>query len=564
MAHRPLRVDATTGQVQLEGSDDDTEGSVAGSDEEAESESEDADQEEKRADGPQSKRSRFVVNQFFARRRLRKHAVAQGASTAPIEVNDAVLRSTASLDTTLSFAPLSFAKPRSATPADACPPPLSHASLTYVGPARENAGGTLVLVGGTDFSGTANSDVWLYHEATQVWERVRPNGSAAWPPPRCGHCAIALNDAPPTTGLEASPKRTVARVIESTGTDRSGPCVVITCGADHGGRGRYYNDVWAFSLRTRTWECLHDGAASNTGAQPPCPRWGAVAGAYDDRLVVFGGESEVYEALADLHVFVCAERCWKKLRRATAPLPSPRLHAAGCCVGEKLIVTGGIGPLGADRNDDHTWVLELRTLLWRRVSDANPSPYAALGPLACLGGHALMPFDDMVVLFGGIITRPGQSGESTPHAGVWLLDVPNESWSRIGETPGAVGPAKTWTASSGGASAATTWPSTRAFAAVCPRTLYSVSAGMDTSLTLEQLSASGIHLTDEKETQQYVDALHAAVRQQTSFAGLLRIRNGRPVLSHNSHCFVFGGVGGSIRRPGNDLFLANFEYAIRR
>ena len=298
-----------------------------------------------------------------------------------------------------------------------------------------------------------------------------------------------------------------------------------------------------------------------------------MAGTYDDRIVIFGGESQRYEALCDVGMFDVGTRQWRRLRRAVAPLPTPRMHAAACVIAEKLVITGGIGPHGAECPDEHTWILEMRTLLWRRVSgELGPAGAAPMHahPGRHLSGHALLPFDDMAVLVGGRIAAAGGATASAAHDRVWVLDVPNEHWVHIGCLPSAAqslrlaasGPASTTNPNSDDTVDTSTWPVATSFSAVCPKTTYSVSSGIDASLSLEALAASGIHLTDDKEAAQYVEALQGTLRSQAAFAGVLTVRNGRPVMAHNDACLVLGGTTGSHKRPTSDTYEVTFSYTL--
>lgn len=181
-----------------------------------------------------------------------------------------------------------------------------------------------------------------------------------------------------------------------------------------------------------------------------------------------------------------------------------------------------------------------------------------------LSGHVALGFDDIVVVLGGSVSsRDCEGGQlsTAPMIGVWALDVPNECWRRIGDLKTAAASLRavaTAVGSDGETNAPrpapnASWPAATICAAACAKHVFSVSSGIESSLPLDVLSGSGIHLTDERETGQYVAALSEATKRQAAFAGVLVIRDARPMMVHSEACFLFGGYAVSNRRPSNDL-----------
>ncbi len=102
-------------------------------------------------------------------------------------------------------------------------------------------------------------------------------------------------------------------------------------------------------------------------ARPPCQRWKAAAGALDELMFVFGGESSTFEVLDDLHTFNVISEQWEVMRTRMSPWPSARFMHSACVVGTKMIISGGTGKRSDVVMDDDTWILEMRTVLWRQV-----------------------------------------------------------------------------------------------------------------------------------------------------------------------------------------------------
>jgi hypothetical protein len=496
-----------------------------------------------------------------------------------------------------------------------CPPHVDHATVTAF--PLDKAG---VLFGGGNSGDTSNA-TWVFDEASRLWSRAQHVGPM--PDARCGHCAVAMSDVPAATALRTSSHRTTACPAPASGPADE-PIVLIFGGANMQ-HGLYYNDVWEFNVRRRTWRLVHpgsdtrcsraltpmlgagDAAGHGPGAPPPTPRWKAVCGALEKRLFVFGGESSDFEVLGDLHVFNQATGMWQAIRTHCVPSPSPRCMHAACTVGDKLVVIGGVGPNSAETVDDDTWVLDMRTLLWRLVGgghdrSAKPSrtmtveasPFVIPG--ATGGGGFGAPAASSAVFHAPVVdSDSGSDAEVVPgtevsfsmasvassraqrtrrvleghvalpfddlvmvHGGrfgrdgfnndVYLLDVPNEKWLRLPAADGAHGGA-------GGRVTAAQRPPARCFHCACPVTQYNATQPMSQALSLGALASSGIHFTDDKESGQYIAALQASLDQQTAFTGVLFAHNSVPVMAHNTAGLVFGGSGGTAaRHEFNDLY----------
>lgn len=122
---------------------------------------------------------------------------------------------------------------------------------------------------------------------------------------------------------------------------------------------------------TVTGAKLHAVATSHRSirrAKAPSQRWKAVAGAMDELMFIFGGEGAAFDVLDDLHTFNCLTQQWEAQRTRMSPWPSARFMHAACTVGAKMIVSGGTGKRSDLVLQDDTWILEMRTLLWRPVT----------------------------------------------------------------------------------------------------------------------------------------------------------------------------------------------------
>ena len=364
---------------------------------------------------PIDKAARFSAGNFYQqRKRTRRKAKAVDVYAAA-ETNVALRRAiTGQLDATAHFAPVPFLRPKTqqggrgaddsptASPTKSIlgdahhvvqysPPPLDHASLTAFD-------AQIVVFGGNHARDGASDATWVYDAQKLTWES---SIGGVCPAARCGHCAHAYGTVPPVSALKTVGTKTAIVPAEAA----SSPQAIIFGGANLQ-RGEYFNDVWAFDAHRRTWRCLHPGSVASSHAvvsraaavpghghhvgdaagaasatfqsvAAPSRRWKAVCAVREGRLYVFGGESSDFTVMGDLSVFDIHAGLWRAVRNTSTPAPSPRYLHAACTLGDRMLVVGGTGPNAGVPVEDDTWVLELSTLLWRRVKAGGYRPKAA-------------------------------------------------------------------------------------------------------------------------------------------------------------------------------------------
>ena len=475
------------------------------------------------------------------------------------------------------FTPMTFMRPRVEAHGEwsqYCPPSLSN--TVCIAFAEEES----IFVFGGIADGLPRNDTWIYSIPQKRWSLMDPAvttvtdkvkqlrlerriNADAYPKPRCGHVAAAFRDMkPPGTWKEAadivapSPEAAAALAVptgtvlnsesravlrphketpdpEATGDDAVvyRPCVVMFGGANlHD--GIYYNDLWLFDMECFAWVELKPLGLA------PCARWRATSCAFEGRFFIFGGESSDFTLLNDLHIYDVASNRWRSVR-TVEPVPAPRMMHASAVVGDKFVVVGGIGVSPVH----DTWILELRTLLWRKVGERSErTPFdevdtvgakatslhgsSATTPAvqpkrSALEGHVALSFDHMVMVHGGKLG--GRFNYS-----IWVLNVITEQWSCVGESP---------------AQLSLTSPQIRWQHCGCMMNQASLTITMSNALSLHDLQNRRMHLTDDHEMKAYLGALSKTIAQQINFEGLLCTHGNSPCLVHVVCCFIFGGSG---------------------
>lgn len=296
------------------------------------------------------------------------------------------------------------------------------------------------------------------------------------------------------------------------------PSVLVFGGADLA-KGLYFNDLWMFDVELTAWKELKPGGSA------PCERWHHGSCVLEQRMFIYGGESSEFQILDDLHMYDHHLGSWRPLRATQPVPPARMLHACCLSGEDMVIVGGigsqaqnvalldiavdqGIHLAGSGRNGagkgrrDSTsfrrpsesdvdaaaaaqqalasqplkmsalaasfkselsdvWILNLRTLLWRRVADTQkrfspfvvredallrgpaipldgiasgpklPSPYGgenAVLDLKALEGHCALAFDERVLIMGGKL-----GGRLNRR--LFSLHLPSETWAYLGELP---------------------------------------------------------------------------------------------------------------------------------
>ncbi|XP_068639147.1 F-box/kelch-repeat protein At1g51550-like [Aristolochia californica] len=191
-------------------------------------------------------------------------------------------------------------------------------------------------------------------------------------------------------------------------------CLVLFGGGCAG--GRHLDDTWITQTENGfqhvlQWQQINSGV--------PTGRFGQTCNVIGDRLVLCGGINDKGMRQNDTWIghLICNEKqelnlSWRLLDVRPNELP-PRGALAGCCVGEKLVIHGGIGLDGSRLND--TWLLDLRdggrsAAFWREIVTLVSPPARSGHTLTWIGGT-------LVILFGG------RGNGYEVHNYLWLLNI---------------------------------------------------------------------------------------------------------------------------------------------
>eukprot|EP00249_Psilotum_nudum_P016446 c25829_g1_i1 orf=508-1338(+) len=180
----------------------------------------------------------------------------------------------------------------------------------------------------------------------------------------------------------------------------------------------YYNDLFVLDTARLVW-----GRVVAKGI-PPAPRDSHTCSAWNNKLVVLGGEDASDSYLSDVHILETDTMEWKELQTSGQKL-MPRAGHATVSLGKHLFVFGGFTD---DRNlFDDLHMLDIETGLWTKAFTTGMGPSARFsvagdcinarsGILVFIGGcnENLEALDDMYYLDtelkidGGQDERPGK------------------------------------------------------------------------------------------------------------------------------------------------------------
>jgi hypothetical protein len=392
------------------------------------------------------------------------------------------------------------------------------------------------------------------------------------------------------------------------------PSVLVFGGADLA-KGLYFNDLWLFDVELTAWKELKPGGT------PPCERWHHGTCMLEQRMFVYGGESSEFQILDDLHMYDHQLGSWRPLRATQPTPPARMLHACCLSGEDMVIVGGigsqaqnvalldiavdqgvhlagsGKNGAGGKRRDSTSfrrpsemdiesaaaaqqalasqplkmsalaasfkselsdvWVLNLRTLLWRRVADTQkrfspfvvredallrgaaisvdgiasgpqlPPPYGGEGAvldLKALEGHCALSFDERVLVMGGKL-----GGRLNRR--LFSLHLPSETWAYLGELPANMSSDQLRLPLARSALVATTM--------VEKRTI----ASMRDAVSLASLETAHRHINELAEADPLVKTLATQLASQVSFTGALSIYGVQPVVSKTVCAYIFGGIG---------------------
>ncbi len=185
-----------------------------------------------------------------------------------------------------------------------------------------------------------------------------------------------------------------------------------------GDDGAAKNDLWAYSLASRSWQQLAPSGAA------PAPRFGhtVIFDPVRRRLVLFGGQARGF--FSDVWAYDVAANSWTQLAQEQAG-PSRRYgHSAIYdAPRNRMVISHGFTDAG--RFDD-TWAFDLTANSWRNLAPAGIKPLRR-----CLHHAVYDNTNQTMLLFGGCASGFGPC----PLGDLWSFDLTNSSWTEIKGTP---------------------------------------------------------------------------------------------------------------------------------
>jgi hypothetical protein len=274
------------------------------------------------------------------------------------------------------------------------PPPRPPARFDHVVAYAESLD-QLVVFGGFGASGPLNDSYVLRLDVQPVaWDLLVPAGSA--PSPR---------------STLAAPPVLVDDVLHVYGGD--------------GSSGAFFNTSYALRIDPLQWEAVPD--SGNVPAKRMAQQ--AVHDRTHDRMVVFGGWTGApNSAMGDSWQLSygpigAPALTWSPL--ITTPQFTEGRYGSGHLYDpdstRMLMFYGGTN---AESYDTEIVQLDLNTLAWSEFTTVNPGPAGRTG--------CAVAYDSLrhrVILFGGLIDRPGQGNDSVNDT--WILDMHTRTWTQV-------------------------------------------------------------------------------------------------------------------------------------
>jgi N-acetylneuraminic acid mutarotase len=224
-------------------------------------------------------------------------------------------------------------------------------------------------------------DTWVYDLSDDTWTQMSPSTS---PSARKGHEMASIYD-----------------------TDK-----IVLFGGNVSGT-HFIDDTWVYDLSEDDWTDM------NPASDIPSPRRGhGMSSLYEtDKVVIFGGYSDVTSYVHDTWVYDSGDNIWTLKEPPTSPSPRYITHGiASIYNDDKAMLFGGGFYDGMWYNFDDTWIYDLSEDTWTEMNPAsNPKGRR---------GHVLSSISDtdLVLLFGGY---DGDYLEDT-----WVYDLSEDKWTQ--------------------------------------------------------------------------------------------------------------------------------------
>jgi N-acetylneuraminic acid mutarotase len=186
-----------------------------------------------------------------------------------------------------------------------------------------------------------------------------------------------------------------------------------------------YNDVHVFDPATMTFS----KALNHVIPQPLSRHQSCAVG---NKIYVFGGFDGV-SRFNEMSVFNVAMNWWYKVE-TRGDVPAPRSNHACAVVGTNIYLFGGnnTSPEGRYRVLDDFYSFDTMTLTWKCLTAHKARDFPS-----SRSGHALVPFGNKLLLFGGGVWDDGSAQWVHKYNHVYLYDTEHGDWQRA-ETRGDV------------------------------------------------------------------------------------------------------------------------------
>ncbi|XP_075980229.1 kelch domain-containing protein 4 [Anticarsia gemmatalis] len=275
----------------------------------------------------------------------------------------------------------------------------------------------LIMFGGEYHDGQKTevyNELLFYNPANSQWKLVKAPGA---PPPRSAHQAVAT---PANKGE-----------LWIFGGEFTSPSET---------QFHHYKDLWCFSLAEKKWEKV-------VAPNGPSPRSGHRMVLLGRNIIVFGGYSDdgrECRYFDDLHAFSLDTRTWSKLT-ASGRGPSARSACVMLPIGsDSLIIYGGFSRVRegrTERTHTHTDLFRLThkassgstgsggsSLTWRSLAGGPLAPPARAGQAAAVNVHS-----NRAYVFGGVSdveeTEEELRGEMSDD--LQMLDLESGKWHNV-------------------------------------------------------------------------------------------------------------------------------------
>jgi uncharacterized protein (TIGR03437 family) len=182
-----------------------------------------------------------------------------------------------------------------------------------------------------------------------------------------------------------------------------------------GGQDRQvFDDLWAYSLRTRQWREVQ------VSGERPAARFGhtLIFDPVRRRVVVFAGQARGF--FGDVWAFDLAGNAWRRLSPDDSG-PSRRYGHSAIYdpVRDRMVISHGF--TNAGRFDD-TWAFEFSSNIWRDLSPSGARPLRR-----CLHHAAYDPAGGQMFLYGGCASGFGPC----PLGDLWSFDLAANRWTEV-------------------------------------------------------------------------------------------------------------------------------------